>query len=93
MVALLSWASWAIRSRSLICPEHSERIAHSRSFVPSNFERMSDEWMSEFPTLKKSKVKEYWKSRLCTLLTYSPTLLLNSRIFYSITLKSWLEKR
>ena len=27
-VALLSWATWAIRSQLLICPERSERIAH-----------------------------------------------------------------
>ena len=31
MVAHLSWAIWAIRSQSLICPERSEQIAHSRS--------------------------------------------------------------
>ena len=39
-VTHLSWAIWAIRSQSTICPERSER--------------MSDERMSEFPTLRMS---------------------------------------
>ena len=63
-VALLSWATVAIRSQSLIwhkrpesliCPERCEGIAHSRSFDLSNLSKwaMSDEQMREFPTLKK----------------------------------------
>ena len=59
MVANLSWATWAIRSRLLICLERSERIAHSCSFDLSSrlliwFERnekMSNERMSDFPAL------------------------------------------
>ena len=49
MIVILTWTTWAIRSQSLICPERSERIAHSRSFDLSNLsewanERMSNEW-------------------------------------------------
>ena len=66
-VAHLSWATWAIRSWSLICLERPEQLAHSRLFVLSDLgesltvahliwakwanERMSDERMSEFPAL------------------------------------------
>ena len=32
-VAHLSWGTWAIRSRLIICLERPERFAHSRSFV------------------------------------------------------------
>ena len=46
-VALLTWATWAIRSQSLICPERSELIAHCRSFDLS-------EQMSEFQALSGS---------------------------------------
>ena len=46
-VALLTWAAWAIRSQSLICPERSELIAHCRSFDLS-------EQMSEFQALSGS---------------------------------------
>ena len=31
-VTLLSSATWVIRSQSLICPERSEQISHSRSW-------------------------------------------------------------
>ena len=31
IVTLLTWATWAIRSQLLICPERSEQIAHSHS--------------------------------------------------------------
>ena len=59
-VAHLSWATWAIRSRSLICLERSERIAHIW------YER--NEQMSEFPALlifKKhiSAWKTYFRKR------------------------------
>ena len=55
-VALLPWATWGICSQLLICPEQSERIAHSHSFDLINLskwanEQLSDEQMSEFPTL------------------------------------------
>ena len=36
-VTHLSWAPWAIRSQSLICPERLEWFTHIRSFVLSNF--------------------------------------------------------
>ena len=45
-VTLLIWAFWVICSQSLICPERSERIAHSRSFDLSD--------LSEFPALIKT---------------------------------------
>ena len=56
MVALLSWATRVIRSQALICPERSKRIALSGSLkwlILSKWanEQMSDEQMSEFPTL------------------------------------------
>ena len=35
-LALLSWATWAICSLSLICPEQPEQFTHSRSFVLSD---------------------------------------------------------
>ena len=48
--------SMAICSQALICPGQSERLAHSRSFDLSDLskwanEQMSDEQMSQFPTL------------------------------------------
>ena len=57
MVALLSWATRVIRSQALICPERSKRIALSGSLkwlIVSKWanEQMSDEQMSEFPTLQ-----------------------------------------
>ena len=42
-VAHLTWATWAIGSQSLTCPEQSEQIAHSRSFDLSD--------LIKFPTL------------------------------------------
>ena len=69
MVTHLSWATWAIRSWSLFWHEQPERFAHSPSYVLSDLresltlahliwaiwasEQMSDEGMSEFPTLDK----------------------------------------
>ena len=65
--AHFSWATWAIRSRSLISSEQPERFTHGRSFVLSDLsesltvahliwakwanEWMSNERMSEFPAL------------------------------------------
>ena len=46
-VALLIWATWAIRSQSLICLKQSEQIAHSRSFVYSEMSEWSNE---QFPS-------------------------------------------
>ena len=64
-VALLSWATWAICSRSLFWHKRSERFAHSRSLswaIWANHsqsliwsERMSYEQMSEFPTLIRDR--------------------------------------
>ena len=54
-VALFSWATRVICSQSLICPEKSERIAHSRSFD------LSDEQISKFPTLVPSEFRKYIK--------------------------------
>ena len=47
MVAHLSWATWAIRSRSPICLERSERITHSHSFDLSEM----SEWANSQPCL------------------------------------------
>ena len=57
MVAHLFWATWAIRSRSLIYSERPEQFAHGHSFDLSEMsewanERKSDERMSEFPAMK-----------------------------------------
>ena len=44
-VALLTWATWVIGSQSLICPERSEWVAHSRSFDLSNLSEWAiSEW-------------------------------------------------
>ena len=62
MVTHLSWATWVIRSRSLICLERPEPFAHCRSFVLSDltesltvahliWAKWAIEWMSEFPAL------------------------------------------
>ena len=39
----LSWATWANRSQSLICPEQSERIAHSCSFDLKDLSKWANE--------------------------------------------------
>ena len=39
-VAHLSWATWAIRSQSLICLEGPEGFAHSHSFVLSDLSKL-----------------------------------------------------
>ena len=39
-VAHLSWGTWAIRSRLIICLVRPERFAHSRSFVLSNLSEL-----------------------------------------------------
>ena len=39
-VAHLSWATWAIRSWSLICLEQPEQFAHNRSFVLSDLSEL-----------------------------------------------------
>ena len=45
-----SWATWAICSPSLICPERSERIAHSCSFVLSNLSEWANgRWANSQP--------------------------------------------
>ena len=42
-VAHLSWATWAIHSRSLICPERSEWIGHSCSIDLSDLSERANE--------------------------------------------------
>ena len=65
MVAHLSWAIWAIRSRPLISSERPERFAHGFSFVLSDLSesltvahliwaKWANEQMSEFPALTVS---------------------------------------
>ena len=50
MAALLTWATWAIRSLLLICPERSERIAHSCSFDLSDLSKWEmSEWANSNP--------------------------------------------
>ena len=44
-IAHFLWATWVIRSRSLICLERSERIAHSHSFDLSEM----SEWANSQP--------------------------------------------
>ena len=68
-VTLLSWATWVNNSQPLFWNERPERFSHSRSFHLSwaiwancsqsliwseRSELMSNEWMSEFPTLMYS---------------------------------------
>ena len=73
--ALLTWATWAIRSQSLFWHERPEWFAHSRSFVLSDLSelltvahliwviwannQMTDEQMSEFPTLGLAQYSRY----------------------------------
>ena len=47
-VAHFLWTTWVIRSRSLICLERSEQIAHSRSFDLSEMSKMSKWAMSKW---------------------------------------------
>ena len=48
MVAHFWWATWAIRSRSLICLERFERITHSCSFYLSEMSKWANErWANE----------------------------------------------
>ena len=50
MVALLSWATWAICSQLLICAEQFELFAHSRSFVLSDLSEWAmSEWANSQP--------------------------------------------
>ena len=42
--AHMSWATWMICSQWLICPERSQRIAHSHSFDLSNLSKWANEW-------------------------------------------------
>ena len=47
-VALLTWVTWVIPLQSLICPERSERIAHSRSWQKSDLIKWANErWANE----------------------------------------------
>ena len=57
LVAHLSWETWAIRSRLLICHERPERFTHSRSFVLGN--------LSESPShsFELSDLSEYANSQ------------------------------
>ena len=61
-IALLSWATWAIWSTLLICPEQSEKITHSHSFVLSDLSKF--ERMSEFPTLMIRSLAEPQKKEV-----------------------------
>ena len=51
-VALLTWATWAIRSQSLICPDWSEWIAHSWAIWLWAKELISNKQVRKFPTLR-----------------------------------------
>ena len=62
-VAHFSWVTWAIGSQLLLCPERSERIAHSCSFDFSNLSKWANKrWANEripSPGLRAGK----WMSR------------------------------
>ena len=68
-VPLLSWATWAISSQSLICTERFERLAHSHSLKRAilsvwAMRKWANEGMSKFLTLKKGyflHCKNYYK--------------------------------
>ena len=68
-VPLLSWATWAISSQSLICTERFERLAHSHSLKRAilsvwAMRKWANERMSKFLTLKKGyflHCKNYYK--------------------------------
>ena len=74
--AHLSWASWAIRSQSLICPERSEQIAHIRSFVLIDLSKWanSQPWSTNWPDINTVQYKWMtWgvKSDMSELLTFA----------------------
>ena len=62
-VALLTWATWAIRSQLLICLEQYERIAHRRSFDLSNWanERWANERIPNPAQMTKFQNLNIWK--------------------------------
>ena len=45
--AHLSWATWVIRSQSLISPETSEQIAHSFSFKWAILSKLANEQLAK----------------------------------------------
>ena len=45
IVTLLTWATWAIRSQLLICPERSEQIAHSAHLIWAIW--ANEQWANE----------------------------------------------
>ena len=75
-VALLIWATWAIRSPLLICPERSERSAHSRSFDVSEM----SEWVHSKPwnfyhgltAVSWAFSPLFWASKNSTFAPYMP---------------------
>ena len=67
-VSLLSWVTWSIRSQLLICPEWSERIAHSRSFDLSNLSEWAmSKWANSQPCFRIKRTKgATWKGHTAT---------------------------
>ena len=79
--AHLSWATWTIRSQSLICPERPEQIAHICSFVLSDLSKWA---MSEFPTLcisapgSQAQHLQTW-SQICRVFRFQRSTILTQR--------------
>ena len=77
-VAHLSWATWAIRSQSLICFEKSEGIAHSRSFDLSEFSALAFIFMLYLVL--------FWSSEMCIHVRYLGWLWATWPIYFRLSI-------
>ena len=85
-VAHFLWATWVICSRSLICLERSERIAHSRSFDLSKMSKWANErWANE-----RIPSPGFCDSKYCIWKCITRR---RGRIVHNnVTLKAWRER-
>ena len=77
-VADLSWATWAIRSQSLIYFEKSEGIAHSRSFDLSEFSALAFIFMLYLVL--------FWSSEMCIHVRYLGWLWATWPIYFRLSI-------
>ena len=85
--AHLSWATWAIRSRTLICLEQSERIAHSRSFDLSEM----SEWANSQPCLYICVFCHFYKNVSSRAVDPHSFLRILIRLFFSVRIRIWIQ--
>ena len=91
-VALFTWATWVIHSQSLITPEQSERIAHSRSFdLSDQSEWGNEQWANEripSPTfIRFCKHKNVWHHSFAEIFSLQNVgcILLHQTLIYNTT--------